>query len=335
LVDPTGRRRKVKTFITGSTGFIGTHLVRRLAQTEHEMVCLVRETSDVSTLEEVGATLVRGDVTDKDSVLQGMRGCDWVANLANVYTFWEPDKRVYTEVNVEGTRNVMECALETGVSKVVHVSTMGIYGKPADVPFTEESAVGPVRFSEYAETKYRGDLVAWELHETKGLPVLMVYPSGVLGPGDDKPSGQYVQSLVRRERPATAFHDSIITWAHVRDVAEIIVRALEKEGNIGGKYLAGKEQLSFQELSEMVSEISGVPLPGMRLSDSVAMGMAAFATWFADLLEKPPMLGMAVDQCRTMKEGFRGDGSKAERELGITYTPIRVALEEAIASYPE
>jgi dihydroflavonol-4-reductase len=323
----------VKTFISGGTGFIGTHLVRRMAQTEHEMVCLARGTSDVSTLKEVGATVVRGDVTDKDSVLEGMRGCDWVANLANVYTFWEPDKRVYTKVNVEGTRNVMECALETGVEKVVHLSTMLTYGKPADVPFTEESAVGPVRFSEYAETKYQGDLVAWDLYRAKGLPVLMVYPSGVLGPGDNKASGQYLQSLVRRERPATAFHDSILTWAHVRDVAEIIVRALEKEGNIGGKYLAGKEQLSIQEMNEVTSEISGVPLPSMRLPDSVAMGMAAFATGFADLLKKPPMLGMAADQCRTMKEGFQGDGSKAERELGITYTPVRIALEEAIASY--
>ena len=144
----------MKTFITGGTGFIGTHVVRRLAHTEHEMVCLVRETSDVSTLEEVGATLVRGDVTNKDSMLEGMRGCDWVVNLANIYTLWEPDKRIYTEVNVGGTRNVMECALETLVSKVVHLSTMATYGKPADVPFTEESPVGPVRFSEYSETKF-------------------------------------------------------------------------------------------------------------------------------------------------------------------------------------
>lgn len=239
----------MKTFVTGGTGFIGTHLVRRLAQNEHELVCLVRETSDVLTLEELGATLVRGDVTDRDSVLAGMRGCDWVANLANIYSFWEPDKRVYTEVNVEGTRNVMECALETEVSKVVHVSTSATYGKPADVPFTEESAVGPVRFSEYAETKYQGDLVA--------------------------------------------------------------------------------------EFNEMISEISGVSLPKMRLPDSVAMANATVLTAVADLLKKPPLLQMAIDQYRAMKAGLRADGSKAERELGVTYTSVRVALEEAIASYAE
>ena len=153
----------MKTFITGATGFIGTHLVKRLAQTEHKLFCLVRKTSNLNRLKELGVTLIMGDVTDNDSLLEGMRGCDWVINLANIYSFWEPNKQIYSEVNIDGTRNVMECVLETGVSKVVHISTAGIYGKPAECPFTEESPVGPVRFSEYFRTKYEGDLIAWEL----------------------------------------------------------------------------------------------------------------------------------------------------------------------------
>ena len=323
----------MKTFITGSTGFIGAYVIRRLAQAGHEMVCLARETSNISALEEVGATIAKGDVTSKESMLEAMRGCDWLIHLANIYNFWEPNKQVYTEVNVEGTRNVMECALEMGVSKVLHVSSMVTYGTPADVPFTEDSKVGPVRYSEYAETKYQGDLVVWDLYRTKDLPVLMVYPSGVLGAGDNKPSGRYIQEIASGQRPARAFDDSIITWVHVADVAEIILRALEKEDNIGEKYLAGKEQLSFAELNEMISEISRVPLPSMHLPSSVAMGMATLLTGMAGLTKKPPMMNMAADQCRTMKEGFLGDGSKAERELGISYTPIRVAVEEALASY--
>jgi len=321
----------VKLFITGATGFIGTHLVKRLAQTEHEIVCLVREISDVSTLEEVGAFLATGDVTDKDSVLEGMRGCDWVVNLANVYTFWEPEERIYTEVNVEGTRVVMECALETGVSKVVHASSMVVYGKPADVPFTEESPVGPVRFSEYAETKYRGDLAAWDLYQAKGLPLVMVYPAAVLGPGDHKATGQYIQDLIHRRRPATAFQDSIMTYVHVGDVAEAIVQVLEKENTIGGKYLIGKKRLSNREFSEMISEISQVPLPPVQLPDSVVLVIARLLTGLAALTKKPPYLGL--DWCRTAKEGFQGEGTKAERELGLAYTPIRQAVEEAIASY--
>ena len=322
----------MKVFIAGATGFIGTHLVKRLARTEHEVCCLVRKTSNVRTLEP-RVTLVTGDVTDRSSLLEGMKGCDWVLNLANVYSFWEPDKRVYTDVNVEGTRNVMECALETGVSKVVHISSVVTYGKPVDRPFTEESPVGPARFSEYAETKYRGDLIAWELFEKKGLPLVVIYPGGVLGPGDQKASGQYIQNLIHRRLPATVFHDSILTWVHVGDVAEVILKAAEKEDNIGEKYIVCKHQLSFREINEMTSEISGVPLPKLTLPDWLAMANATLLTGLAGLTRKPPMWGMAADQMKTMKEGFRADGSKAERELGITYTPIRIALEEAVASY--
>lgn len=323
----------MKILITGATGFIGRHVAKRLAETDHELHCLVRESSNVRALKEQGATLIIGDVTNKDSMLAGMKGCDWVINLANVYSFWEPDKRIYAAVNVGGTRNVMECALETGVSKVVHVSTVAIYGKPAQCPFTEETPVGPVRFSEYSRTKYEGDLIAWLLHEKKGLPLVMIYPCGVLGAGDPKPSGQYIRDLVRRRMPATVFHDSILTWVHVKDVAEAIVRAAEKEDNIGEKYLVGKHQLSFKQTNEMFREISGVPLPRIRLPDPLVMLNAAFLTWLADLIKKPPPWGMSKDQMRVMKEGFVVDGSKAERELGITYTPVRVALEEAIESY--
>jgi len=328
-------QEKIKTFITGATGFIGIHLVERLAQTERKMHCLVRKTSNVSRLKELGATIVTGDVTDKDSLREGMRDCNQVINLANVYSFWEPNRQIYTDINVKGTRNVMECALETGVSKVVHVSSVVVYGKPADCPFTEESPVGPVRFSEYARTKYAGDLIAWELYEKENLPLIMIYPASVLGPGDPKASGQYIQALIHRRLPATVFNDSVITYVHVRDVAEAIVKALEKENNVGEKYLVGKHQLSYREYNEMISEISKVSLPKVCLPKSLVMANAALLTWLADLAKKPPMWGMALDAMRTIKEGFRFDGSKAERELGITYTPIRVALEEAIASYQE
>jgi dihydroflavonol-4-reductase len=322
----------MKLFITGATGFIGAHLIKRLARTEHQLFCLVRKTSKVDFLKGLGASLVIGDVTDKGSMLEGMRGCEGVINLANLYSFWEPDKQVFTEVNIKGTRNMMECALETGISKMVHVSTAGIYGKPKDCPFTEESEVGPVRFSEYFRTKYEGDLIAWELYEKERLPLVMIYPVAVLGPGDPKATGRYLRDLLQRKLPARVVEDSILTFVHVKDVAEAIVRALEKEDNIGQKYLVGKSQLSFREINQMVSEISGVSLPKLHLPNALTMFNAVILTFLANIIKKPPLWGMSVDQIRTMREGFRIDGSKAERELGITYTPIRVALEEAIAS---
>ena len=323
----------MRIFITGATGFIGSHVAQRLAESKHELRCLVRKTSDVATLRELGATLIPGDVTDKDSVLRGMDGCNSVINLAGLYSFWAPERRHYAATNVEGVRNVMESVLETGVYKVVHVSTVGIYGKPADNPFTEESSAGPVRFSEYFQTKYEGDLVAWDLYKNRKLPLVMIYPAAVVGPGDPKATGRYINELIHRRLPARVLEHSVLTFVHVLDVAEVIVRALEKENNIGEKYFVGKERLSFGEINAMVSELSGVSLPKMRLPDSVVMLNATLLTWLASIIKRPPPWGMSVDQMRTMKEGFRVDGRKVEKELCLEYTPVRVALQEAIASY--
>jgi dihydroflavonol-4-reductase len=229
----------------------------------------------------------------------------------------------------------MGCALETGARKVVHVSGVVIFGKPADCPYTEESEVGPVRFSEYGKTKYAGDLVAWELHRTRGLPLVMIYPGGITGPNDPKIAGQYTRDLMQRRMPATVFKDVSFPWVHVRDVATGIVKAAEASDNVGEKYLLVAENLTFGEINDLISEISGVPLPKLRMPDSVAMAGAALLTAISSLTRRPPPWGMAIDQVRTMRQGGRADGSKAERELGITYTPIRVAFEDAIASFKE
>lgn len=323
----------MRVFVTGATGFIGGQTAERLAAGGHELNCLVRSTSDTRRLAKLGVKLIPGDVTDKASVLEGMKGCDWVINIAAAYSFWLPAKGVYTAVNVGGTRNVIEAALETGVSKVVHVSTVAIYGKPTERPFNEDAAPGPVRFSEYARTKYQGDLVAWEISKSQNLSLVMVYPGGVLGPDDPKTTGEYIQNLLQGRMPATVFDNVLFPWVHVRDVAEIIVRASEEEGNAGEKYLAVAQNLTFGEINRMISEISGVSLPRFKMPDWLAVANAMLLTAMADIIKRPPLLGMSRDQVRTMKEGAEVDGSKAQRDLGIEYTPIRVALEEAISSY--
>ncbi len=324
----------MKIFVTGATGFIGRHLVRRLLESRHDLCCLVRKINPAITdLERQGVTVCTGDVTDKPSILRGMNGCDRVFHLAGLYSFWDPRKQNFSKVNIEGTRNVMEAVLETGASKVIHVSTVGIFGKPADSPFREDSQPGSVRFCDYFETKYQGDRIVWDLHSKQKLPVVVVYPAAVLGPGDSKATGQYITRLIDRRMPATAFTDSVMTFVHVRDVVEVICRAAEKENNIGERYIAGTQRLSFGELNRMVSEISGVPSPKLRLPGFLTMVNAAFLTGIANMIKKPPPWGMSLDQMRVMRAGFRADGSKAVRELCISYTPIRVAIEEAIASY--
>lgn len=301
----------MKIFITGATGFIGTHLARRLALADHALYCLVRRTSNIENLKSLGANLITGDITDRDSLLKGMSCCDAVINLAANVFFWQPDRQIYTNVNVEGTRNVMESALEMGIHKVVHVSSAAIYGEPSDCPFTEESPVGPYRRSEYTRTKYTGDLISWQLYEDRGLPLVVIYPGCVVGPGDPNPSSQQIKDFIQRQLAAPEADNSVVTYVHATDVIEVIVAALDKENNIGEKYLVGKYQLTFHEFDALISEISGEPFSGANLPDCLVLATAA-------------LLGGT-------KMSF--DGSKAERELGLIYTSLRTTFEEAITSY--
>jgi dihydroflavonol-4-reductase len=323
----------VKVFVTGGTGFVGKPTVGRLIEGGHGVRCLLRQASRAGELERVGCETIYGDVTDKASLIEGMAGCEWVVNLANLYSFWEPDKVLYRKVNVEGTRNVMEAALEASVSKVVHVSSYVVWGKPSRSPFDEETPFGPERFTEYARSKYEGDDVVWELYRQRGLPVVMLYPGIVLGAGDPKASGRYIEDLIEGRIPGMIFEDSAFTYVHVNDVAEAISLALKKEGNVGEKYLIGNQIFTWGEYTRMVCETSGMSPPKRRVPGAAVMAMAWLLTKVADLSGRPPRLGMSTDQMRNLRAGGAFDGGKAERELGLTYTPLGVAIEEEVASH--
>jgi len=316
---------EMKIFITGGSGFIGRHTVELLAKTNHQLVLLTRKTSNTSFLSKLSnqsITIIEGDLNDELSLLNGMKGCDSVINIAAHYTFWEPHKKIYSKVNVRGTQNVMECALKSGIKKIVHISTAGIFGKPFEEPFNEKSPVGPKQVSEYSRTKYEGDRIAWNLFEKKGLPLVVIYPVCVLGPGDPNASANYVQNLINRRLPATVFKDKIFSFVCVKDVAQAIVNALEKEDNIGEKYLISNCRLKWKEINKLISDMSGVPLPRINLPDMITMMNAYLLTGLANIIKKPPLWDMSIDQMKVMKTGFNVDGTKAERELGIKYIPI-------------
>lgn len=321
----------MKIFITGGTGFIGNHVVRRLAEGGHQLRCLARSTSRTERLREIGAEVVVGDVTNRQSLLDGMKGCDWVVNLANFFDFWAPDDRIYTDINVVGTRNVMEAASSTKASKVVHVSTIAIYGQ-AKWPITETTELGATCASEYARTKRAGDAIAWELYRQGRLPLVMIYPSGVAGPDDPKAGGRYFSNVVRGNLPAQILVDKMFPWVDVRDVAEAIARALEKQGNIGERYLLAAENLTFGDINRILSELSGTRLPRLVLPDFMTVALARMMTRVADLRKKPPALDLAIDQILLMKQGFLADGSKAARDLGFSYRPIRETFGDEVKS---
>ena len=235
----------MKILIIGGTGFIGTHLLKRLTNTNHALRCLVRHTSNTEQVLRAKAELVIGDVTDRETVFTAMHGCDAVINLANIYDFWQPNKKIYKTVNVQGTWNIMEAALINNISKVIHVSSLVVYGNQKQKPLNEESPPGKRRYSRYAKTKLRGEQIGWFFRREKRLPLVVIYPGCVLGPGDTKPSGHFIDAVVQERMPFRILSNSKMSYVHVKDVVEIIVRALEKQDNLGEKYFAAAETISF------------------------------------------------------------------------------------------
>lgn len=319
----------MKVFVTGGTGFIGNPTIRNLTEAGHQCVCLVRSSSKTESLDRYGCEFVTGDVTDKGSLAKGMEGCDAVINLANVYSLWEPDIDIYRRVNVDGTKNVMEAALGAGVIKVIHVSSIVTWGRTSQPPFNEKTPVGE-QTSEYARTKYEGDKIAWDLHKNKGLPLVMIYPSAVLGAGDPKSTGNHVRLLINRKMPIRGLESATVTFVHVEDVAKSIVLALEKDGNVGEGYIIGKEEWSIGDLNRLISDISGVPLPLISIPNLMVKINAFFLTALANITKHPPAWGLSSDFVRNAMTGLIADGSKAERELGLSYTPIPEAIRECI-----
>jgi dihydroflavonol-4-reductase len=291
----------------------------------------VRPTSDARRLGALGATLLAGDVTQKASLVSGMKGCDWVAHLAGCYEFWLPDPAVFTRVNIEGTRNVLEAALEAGVSKVVDVSTVATYGDAA-WPITEATPMGRRWPTEYSRTKAEGERIARRLHAERGLPLVLLHPGAILGAHDPKPTGRYLRDLALGRMPAQVLTNHPFPFVHVRDVCQALLKALEKPDNIGQSYLVAAENLTFGAVNRIVAELSGRRLPIVTLPDAVAKAMAYGLTSAASLTRRPPWWGLSSDQVRLMRWGLEVDGSKATRELGIVYTPVREAIREALAA---
>lgn len=321
----------MRLFITGATGFIGRHLADRLAASEHDFVCLVRPTSDTRHLEQTRARLVVGDLTDPESLRKGMTGCQGVVHLAAAFTFWNRDRTRFRAVNLKGTRNVMEAALAEGVEKVVHVSTVAVWGN-APWPITEDTPLGDRCEGDYVRTKRLAEELVWELYEERGLPLVVIYPSCVIGPDDPNAAGIFFRRIVHGRLPAQVLSEHDFAWVHVRDVAEATVRALEKAENVGEKYIVSGQNLTFGEISRLVSETSGTPLPRLHMPDWLTVAGATLLTAASRISKRPPPLEMALDQMLLMRQGFRVSGEKAGRELGISYIPTEEGVREEVES---
>jgi dihydroflavonol-4-reductase len=322
--------RRIVT-VTGATGFVGRSFVERLAR-EHKyhIRCLARRTSDVSALQALNADISfhYGDITHKETLSAAFEGAWGVVNLAGYREFWSQHKDHFYELNERGAKNVFRACLDAGVKKVVHVSTPLSYGVPDQIPFSEETTPG-LHPSDYARSKYLGDMAGWRLHQREKLPLTIVYLAAVIGAGDDKATME-VKRAVEGKLPALVGADTTYTYVYVRDAADAIARALTSRDTIGRGYLIGNQRATTRDYFNTIGRIADVPVPALNIPESwllpLARGLEAVARWTG----RRPLL--PLDVLKTTAAGsLLFDPGRAIQELGMTYTPLETALAESIA----
>jgi dihydroflavonol-4-reductase len=314
-----------KTLVTGGTGFVGVHLARELARRGDELRLLVRENSDTGPLEGVSWEPAIGDVRDRDSVRKAMTGVEKVFHVAGTTSMRSSSRDTVIDVNVRGTRNVMQEALRAGVGRAVLTSSSSAVGaaKPGetideDHPFT----VGRLGIA-YINSKHEAEVVSMRI-AAKGLPVVIVNPSFVLGPDDPNPSGTS-NALVRRLllRRIPGYLDGAINIVDVRDVARGHLLADER-GQEGERYLLTGRNFTLQRLFADLSRIAGVPTPPLRMQRRLVVGA----------VEAMEMFGIRIptsaDEVRSGTQWFTYRNAKAQEQLGWRPRPHEETLEDTV-----
>ncbi len=312
------------TLVTGGTGFIGSHVVKQLAERGDRLRLLIRPGRDVSHLDDVECERADGDVTDRDSVRAAMDGVERLFHVAGKTSMRASDRRRVFDVNVGGTRNVMEEALRAGVIRAVHTSSAGAVGPAQPEGSTDESqpfTAGRLGIA-YINAKHDAEGVAMSV-AAKGLPVVVVNPTFVLGPDD--PSGtsnRLVRRLLLRRIPA--YIDGALNIVDVRDVARGHLLA-DEVGHEGERYLLAARNFTLQRLFADLSRIADVPPPPVKLHGNALLASVQALTHAG--LPAPA----SPDEVRSGMQWWTYRNDKAVRELGFSPRPHEETLEDTVA----
>lgn len=322
------------TLVTGATGFLGSALARELLKDGRTLKLLVRKNSDTRNIDELDCEVAYGDLRDRDSLKSALGGCHTLYHTAAYYSLWNQDKKLIYDINVQGTRNILESALEMGVEKVVYTSTVGCIGLSEDgTPANENQPMNPATLcNDYKLSKYEAEQVAHELFG-QGLPVIIVNPSTPIGPRDIKPTptGKIILDFLNRKMPA--YIDTGLNLIDVADCARGHILAEEK-GRPGERYILGNKNMSLKDILLALETLTGLKAPRIRLPYWVAYTAGLACEWASDnITHQPPSVPLAG--VKMAKYFMYFDPSKAIRELGLPQNPVENALEQAVRWFKE
>ena len=324
----------MKVFVTGATGFLGSHVARVLADQGADLRLLVRPTSNLKNLEGLHspgtkAETATGDLRDAASLEKAMSGCEAVFHVAADYRLWVRDPAEMYRSNVEGTRAILEAARKNGVRRVVHTSSVATIGftddgssANEDSPVSLANMIGP-----YKRSKFMSEQIAMEAGRS-GMDVVTVNPTTPVGEQDVKPTptGRIVLDFLKRKFPA--YVETGLNLVDVKECARGHIAAFER-GRSGERYILGGENLTLKQTLDKLGEITGLPSPTVKLPYVVAFAAGvvdeAITGW---LLNREPRA--TIDTVRIGRKMMFASSAKAERELGWKIVPVEDALRRAV-----
>ena len=319
----------MRLFVTGATGFVGTHVAQLAAAQGAELRLLARATSDTSRLPK-SAEVVVGDLRAPEEFAAALEGCDALIHVAADYRLWVPDPAEMYKANVEGTRTLLRLAREAGVRRVVYTSSVATMGFKMDgTVVDEDTAVSEAdMIGHYKRSKWMAEQVALEAGRA-GQEVIVLNPTTPIGALDTKPTptGRIVVDFLNGNFPA--YVDTGLNLVDVNEIARMHLVALDR-GRVGERYILGGENLTLKQILDRLGRISGLPSPKMKVPHAVAMAFAYFdETVTGKWRGKEPRA--TVEAVRMGRKMMFANSAKAERELGLKVGSVEGALMSACA----
>jgi len=319
----------MKCFVTGATGFLGSHVARQLLARGADLRLLVRATSRTDNIDDLPAERVVGDLRDSASLQKGMVGCECVFHVAADYRLWARNGHELYDSNVEGTRNVLQAARDAGVPRVIYTSSVATMGFGNNGRLTDEST--PVTIAnmigDYKRSKFMAERLVIEAGQA-GQNVVMVNPTTPIGERDIKPTptGRIVVDFLRRKFPA--YVDTGLNLVDVVDCAHGHLLAMEK-AIPGERYILGSENLTLKQILDKLAAITGLPSPKVKLPYAMAYATGVVDTLVTGTIRKREPR-VTLDSVRMGRKKMFVSSAKAQRQLGWNPRPVDDALRRAV-----
>lgn len=320
-----------KVLITGATGFIGRAVADAASRRGMELRLLIRSEKYIDQVKHLKYERVDGDLTDFESLKKACNGVDAVFHVAAVYSMWTRgrERDAMFKINIDGTRNIIQAALDSGVSKIVYTSSVAAIGHRTDGQPSDETVEWNLEWTKdpYTKSKHLAAEAAREFIR-KGAPIIITHPGAPIGWGDIKPTptGQMYVDYINGKIPG--YFRGGFSVIDVDDCGEGHLLAYEK-GRIGEGYILTYKNMWLKELYELTADIAGVSSPKLAIPKWAVVPMAVTLEWVANnITHKPPILTGGGARMTGLPPFYSNE--KAVRELGIKFRPVRESLERAI-----